>query len=208
MTGAKSQRHWDNVYDAKRFNEVSWYQGTPERSLELIKSTGVPPDGSIIDVGGGASTLVDHLLDEGYTDVTVLDIAANAFAQSRARLGPRADAVNWIVADITRFDPQREYQLWHDRAVLHFLTDAADRDRYVRVLNAALAQGGYLVLSTFGPEGPLKCSGLDVRRYDINRVEALLGEAFDLLGYDLKTHTTPQGSTQQFLYSCWIRRGH
>ncbi len=206
MTDAGAQRHWDDVYQAKRFSEVSWYQGTPERSLELIRNTGVPLDAPIIDVGGGASTLVDHLLDIGFSDVTVLDIAANAFEQSRARLGPRADAVHWLVEDVTCFDAQRKYGLWHDRAVLHFLTDAARRDRYVRALNKGLAQGGYLVLSTFGPEGPLKCSGLDVRRYDIESLQELLGDAFDLLGYDLDTHTTPQGATQQFLYSCWYRR--
>ena len=206
MTSADTQRHWERVYGSKQSTEVSWYQPRPERSLQLIRDAGVPVDTPIIDVGGGASTLVDHLLDDGYRDVTVLDIAASAFEHSRERLGPRADRVEWIVADVTRFDAQRSYGLWHDRAVLHFLTEAADRSRYVQVLDKALAPGAHLILSTFGPQGPLKCSGLDVRRYDMDMVTELVGELFELRGDEVETHTTPGGSTQQFLYTSWIRR--
>lgn len=207
MTNADRQRHWDGVYGSKQSTEVSWYQPRPERSLQLIRDAGLPADAPIIDVGGGASTLVDHLLDEGYRDVTVLDIAASAFEHSRERLGPSADGVQWIVADVTRFDAQRAYGLWHDRAVLHFLTDAGDRDRYVRALDKALAPAAHLIISTFGPQGPLKCSGLDVRRYDIDMLTELVGDRFDLQVSELETHTTPGGATQQFLYSSWTRRG-
>ncbi len=207
MIVADAQRHWEQVYATRQSTEVSWYQPRPERSLQLIREAGVPVDTPIIDVGGGASTLVDHLLDEGYRDVTVLDIAAGAFEHSRARLGSRADKVEWIVGDVTRFDAQRSYGLWHDRAVLHFLTASADRDRYVRALEQALAPGAHLVLSTFGPQGPLKCSGLDVRRYDIDLITELIGDLFELRSDELETHSTPGGSTQQFLYTSWVRRG-
>ncbi len=207
MTHADRQRHWEWVYGSKQSTDVSWYQPRPERSLQLIRDTGIPADEPIIDVGGGASTLADHLLDDGYRDVTVLDIAAGAFEHCRERLGRRAEQIEWIVADVTRFEPERQYGLWHDRAVLHFLTDAADRDRYVRVLEKALSPEAHLVLSTFGPQGPLKCSGLDVRRYDIEMLTELVGDLFELRSDELEAHTTPGGSTQQFLYSSWTRRG-
>ncbi len=207
MTRAGTQRHWERVYGSKQSTEVSWYQPKPERSLQLIRDVGVLSDTPIIDVGGGASTLVDHLLDDGYRDITILDIAASAFEHSRARLGSRADTVEWIVADVTRFEAPRSFGLWHDRAVLHFLTDADDRQRYLQALESAIAPGAHLILSTFGPEGPLKCSGLDVRRYDTDMMNELVGDLFELRSEELETHTTPGGSTQQFLYTSWIRRG-
>ena len=206
MTYADRQRHWERVYGSKQSTDVSWYQPRPERSLQLIRDTGISADTPIIDVGGGASTLADHLLDDGYRDVTVLDIAASAFEQCRARLGSRAEQIEWIVADVTRFEPARQYGLWHDRAVLHFLTNAADRDRYMRALEKALSPEAHLVLSTFGPQGPLKCSGLDVRRYDVDMLANLVGDLFELRSSELETHTTPGGSTQQFLCSSWTRR--
>lgn len=206
MNGVEGQQHWERVYGSKQSTEVSWYQPRPEQSLQLIRDADLPANTPIIDVGGGASTLVDHLLDAGYRDVTVLDIAAGAFEHSRRRLGSRADDVEWIVADVTGFDAQRSYGLWHDRAVLHFLTEAAARHRYVEVLDSALSRGAHLVLSTFGPEGPRKCSGLDVRCYDIETLTELLGDRFELRSSELETHTTPGGSTQQFLYTSWIRR--
>ena len=207
MTRAGTQRHWERVYGSKQSTEVSWYQPKPERSLQLIRDTGISSDTPIIDVGGGASTLVDHLLDDGYLDITVLDIAAGAFEHSRARLGARADTVAWVVADVTQFEAPRSFGLWHDRAVLHFLTDADDRQHYVRALTGALAPGAHLVLSTFGPDGPLKCSGLDVRRYDTDMMRELVGDHFELRNEEIEIHTTPGGSTQQFLYTSWIRRG-
>ena len=156
---AERRKHWDGVYRSKASTEVSWYQDVPDRSLELIKAAEHPLNDAIIDIGGGASTLVDHLLDAGYGDLTVLDLAETALDHSRERLGERADSVNWIVSDVVHFEPQRLYRLWHDRAVLQFPTDAKDRERYVDVLRRALVPGGHAVIATFGPAGPLKCSG-------------------------------------------------
>ena len=205
MTQAR-KRHWEDVYESKSAGEVSWYQATPERSLALVKKTGMSREAPIIDVGGGASTLVDHLLDAGYTDLTVLDLAAAAFEQARARLGARAQSVDWLVADVMRFEPPRRYRLWHDRAVLHFLTEAADRERYINVLQQALEPGGHVVIAAFGSDGPKRCSGLDVRRYNVDLLKELLGPEFALQSHELENHQTPTGAVQQFLYSCWTRR--
>ena len=198
--------HWQDVYGSKDPTEVSWYQPVPEQSLQLIRETGVAKSDPVVDVGGGASTLVDHLLQEGYSDVSVLDISGNALEQSRARLGKSADAVDWIETDVTTFAPPRQYALWHDRAVFHFLTDPADRDNYVDVSSRAIASNGYLVLATFGPEGPLRCSGLEIQRYSVQRLRDLLGDHFRLGSHHLEDHLTPMGSTQQFLYSWWQAR--
>ena len=199
-------RHWDGVYGSRAFDEVSWYQPLPERSLRHIEDAVANRDAAIIDAGGGASTLVDHLLDAGFNDVTVLDISGRALQQARHRLGTRADAVNWIVADVRTFLPEREFSIWHDRAVLHFLIDADDRARYVDVLQRALLPGAMLVLSTFGPDGPLKCSGLQIRRYDIDMLMELLGSCFELQDHEFEDHETPAGAQQQFLYTRWVRK--
>ncbi len=175
-------------------------------SLRLIEETGVSQQDAIIDVGGGASTLVDNLLSAGFKNATVLDISENALQLSRHRLGVQANLVNWVVADVTAFDPAWEYSLWHDRAVFHFLVDDEDRASYVDVLRRALSPGGSLVLATFGPEGPLRCSGLQIQRYTTDRLVELLGSDFELQHHEFEYHQTPTGSTQQFLYSCWTRR--
>ena len=206
MNRAARRDHWQNVYGSKAFTDVSWFQPRPERSLQLIEQTVVGRDEAIIDVGGGASTLVDHLLADGFSDITVLDIAGLAFEQSKKRLGARADDVEWIVEDVTSFQPARTWQLWHDRAVLHFLIEEQDRTRYVDVLRKGLAPGGHIVLATFGPDGPLKCSGLEIRRYCVDSVSELLGPDFELLSHEIEDHLTPSRATQQFLYSCWTRR--
>lgn len=200
------REHWDRVYGTKDPRKVSWYEPRPERSLALVRGTGLALDAPVLDVGGGASTLVDHLLDEGYTDVTVLDIAGGALEAARRRLGPRAGAVGWIEADVLDFEPGRRYELWHDRAVLHFLTDARRRALYLETLKKALAPGGHVVLATFGPEGPTRCSGLDVRRYSVDRLSALLGADFEAHADSLEMHRTPGGGEQQFLYGWWVRR--
>lgn len=205
MTGRKA--HWDRVYGDKTSTEVSWYQEVPDQSLALVHNSGLAKHDAIIDVGGGASTLVDHLLSAGYSDVTVLDLASNAFNQARARLGERAAHVDWVLSDVLHFTPQRLYRFWHDRAVLHFLTDPADRRRYVEVLKTALEPGGYAAIAAFGPDGPLKCSGLEICRYNVGMLQDLLGPGFELQSDELVDHRTPMGSSQQFLYSCWIRRG-
>ena len=201
------KNHWDDVYQGKSATEVSWYQDSPDRSLALVDSTGIAKQAPIIDVGGGASTLVDHLLESGYSDVTVLDLASAAFDQARVRLAARAVEVDWVVSDVTRFRPRRRYRLWHDRAVLHFLTEATDRERYVDVLRRALEPDGHVIIATFGPEGPKRCSGLDVRRYSVDLLSELLGTEFILQSHELENHQTPTGALQQFLYTCWARRG-
>ncbi|MGI9263423.1 MAG: class I SAM-dependent methyltransferase [Gammaproteobacteria bacterium] len=199
--------HWEGVYGNKASTEVSWYQAVPEQSLTYLRNTGASQQSSVIDVGGGASTLVDHLLDTGFTDVTVLDLADSALEQTRKRLGDRAASVDWVVGDVTRIDPGRKFDIWHDRAVLHFLTEPADRERYVQTLKGALNKGGHAIISAFGPSGPLKCSGLEIRRYTIEMLQELLGPEFELQEYDFEDHQTPMRSTQQFLYSRWVRRG-
>lgn len=195
--------HWEQVYATKASTEVSWYQPVPEESLRLIRETGVPLAAPILDVGAGASTLADQLLESGYEDISVLDIAAGAFEQSRVRLGALANLVTWIVADITEFQPLRQYSVWHDRAVFHFLTDAGDRERYLRVLRSALQPGGHLILAAFGPQGPLRCSGLQTSRYSVNGLQNLLGADYVLRAHEINAHQTPAGSTQQFLYAWW-----
>ena len=199
--------HWEQVYESKKPTDVSWYQPVPEKSLQLIHATGVDSADAILDVGGGASTLVDNLLADGIEDVTVLDISAQALRESRSRLGESADSVHWIESDVTEFRPERRYDLWHDRAVFHFLIEAVDRKRYIRIAKDALRAAAHLVLATFGPEGPLRCSGLEIRRYGIEQLQDLFGADFELRQYETQDHETPSGSVQQFLYCWWQLRG-
>ena len=203
MLTEQRKSHWEQVYGTKQATEVSWFQPVPEKSLELIRATGIEHEQAILDAGGGASTLVDNLLAEGFVDVSVLDISAKALLKSQERLGEKAGEVTWIEDDVTAFVPARRYDLWHDRAVFHFLTDAADRDCYIDVVRRSLKSRGNLVLATFGPQGPLRCSGLDICRYSVEQLTALLGEDFDLQSHELDEHRTPSGSVQQFLYSWW-----
>jgi SAM-dependent methyltransferase len=195
--------HWQTVYQTRSPTEASWYQAVPQRSLELIQGAGLLPEAAILDVGGGASTLVDHLLAAGFADLTVVDIAPAALDAARARMGAAASRVQWIAADITGWQPVRRYGLWHDRAVFHFLVDPTLRARYVDVLRTALVPGGHVVIATFGPEGPTRCSGLDVRRYSADELSAVLGPSFHLVGSQVEEHITPAGGTQQFLYGWW-----
>jgi len=195
--------HWELVYATNDPTDVSWYQGAPERSLQIIAATGVGSDAAIIDVGGGASTLVDNLLDTGFDDITVLDVASAALAHSRSRLGDAARTVTWIEQDILNFEPGRPYQLWHDRAVFHFLTEKNQQQQYVDVLRKAVEPGGHVVLATFGPDGPERCSGLPVECYSIDQMAEVLGPGFELRAHDLEEHNTPTGSVQQFLYARW-----
>jgi len=195
--------HWQRIYAEKRPTEVSWHEPIPEKSLQLIRSTGVARHEPILDAGGGASTLVDHLLAEGYTDVSVLDVSRTALEHSRARLAESAVRVDWIESDVTEFEPSRKYALWHDRAVFHFLTESAERDKYVEVSYRTLRPKGHLVLATFGPGGPERCSGLEICRYGVEELQDLFGVRFTLRRHELDEHRTPMGSTQQFLYSWW-----
>ena len=200
---AARKTHWEQVYATKLPTDVSWYEPVPAQSLAFIRATGEPPTAPILDVGGGASTLVDHLLQSGYSDITVLDIAGRALEHARTRLGKLAAHVTWIEADITHFQSTREFSIWHDRAVFHFLTHADDRERYFGVLRRTLRPGGHLVLATFGPQGPTRCSGLEVQRYSEREISELLGTDFALRMHRVEEHRTPMGTVQQFLYGWW-----
>lgn len=193
-------RHWDAVYAARRPTEVSWYQRDPRLSLALIEAAGVAPDDPIIDVGAGASYLVDRLLERGFADVTVLDVSELALQRVRERLGGVGARVAVVRTDVLAFEPARAYALWHDRAVFHFLTDPDDRRRYVDVLSRAVRPGGHVVIATFAPDGPPKCSGLPVERYDAEALSATLGAGFELLRAEEEAHRTPSGAVQPFQY--------
>jgi SAM-dependent methyltransferase len=199
------RQHWDHIYQTRDPASVSWHQPRAVVSLERIQSA-CPDRGSrILDVGGGASTLVDHLLDAGYEAVGVLDVSPTALDLARARLGPRARRVEWFAADVTRFVSPRPWDLWHDRAVLHFLLEEPDRAAYRAALHSALAPGGHVVVATFGPEGPTRCSGLDVQRCGVRQLGRILGPGFELVSSELETHVTPAGADQQFLYASFRR---
>lgn len=198
MESFDRKTHWEKAWRSKRADETSWHQAVPDLSLSMIRNSGLDPEEPLIDVGGGASPLVDHLLDRGFHDLTVLDISAAAIAQTRKRLGNRAKRVNWIESDITAFEPGRCYRFWHDRAVFHFLTSTADRQRYVEVLQRALAPGGHAVIATFAPGGPLKCSGLDIVQYDAAGLQAELVGGLALREQQIEMHRTPAGNEQKF----------
>ena len=197
--------HWEKIYTTKARHQVSWYRPHLETSLALIKRAAGDRTASVIDVGGGESTLVDDLLEQGFQNITVLDVSHVAIDVNKTRLGERARGVQWIVADITQveLDP-RAYDVWHDRAVFHFLTAQEQRTAYVRQVSRSVRSGGYVIVSTFGPEGPTKCSGLDVVRYDADSLHDQFGARFHLVESSKEIHQTPFGTTQQFLY-CYCR---
>lgn len=198
MKAPERKKHWEAVYGSRAAEETSWYQRRPDISLDMIRDACPDRDAGLIDVGGGASTLVDHLLSDGYSDLTVLDLSAAALAQAQTRLGEAARRVAWLEADVTRFEPPRRWALWHDRAAFHFLVDRADRQAYLQRLGAALTPGGQVIIATFAPDGPPRCSGLEVVRYDAETLAAELGPPYSLLESRWETHRTPQGREQRF----------
>jgi hypothetical protein len=193
--------HWDNVYATKAETAVSWFQPHSARSLELIDSASPDRKASVIDVGSGASTLVDDLLTRGFADLTVLDISEVPLSRSKARLGKAADKVGWIVADITQWTPVRTWDIWHDRAVFHFLTERTQQDAYIAALMKATLPGATIIMATFALDGPEKCSGLPVQRYSPKTLAARLGARFSLVSEGRETHKTPWGSEQRFSYA-------
>ncbi|RQH09519.1 class I SAM-dependent methyltransferase [Bradyrhizobium sp. RP6] len=199
--------HWDHVYATKGEAEVSWFQDSPSTSLDLIRAANPDHGAAIIDIGGGASRLVDALLQDGYRNVAVLDLAANALDAAKKRIGGAASIVDWIVADATTWRPAKSYDVWHDRAAFHFLTDPRDRAAYVERLRSALTPGGQVVIGTFAPDGPEKCSGLPVQRHDSASLAAELGPEFELVETRSETHRTPWDSTQAFQFSRFRRSG-
>lgn len=206
MNMPNRQTHWENIYTTKREDEVSWFQERPAISLELIKSVGATLHTSIIDVGGGELRLVDALLQDGFQDVTVLDISGAALAAAKARLGGKAAKATWIVSDVTAWQPSRHYELWHDRAAFHFLTDPADQAAYVKRLAEALAPGGHAIIGTFAVDGPERCSGLPIVRYDAESLAGVLGDPFTWLETRRHEHRTPSGAVQKFQFSVFRRR--
>ncbi len=201
-----TKTHWESVYETKPAEAVSWYAPHLRESLRYVAQAAASKCVAIIDVGGGESTLVDDLIDEEYSDITVLDISATAIEVTKRRLGPLGARVKWLAADILEAEfPVGAYDIWHDRAVFHFLTTADQRQRYVRQVLKALKSGGFAIVGTFGPEGPEKCSGLQVTRYAPSELHGAFGEPFELLGSSIEQHTTPWGSPQQFVY-CYCRR--
>ncbi|MBR1179989.1 class I SAM-dependent methyltransferase [Bradyrhizobium sp. KB893862 SZCCT0404] len=198
--------HWQNVYATKGEAEVSWFQDSPTISLDLIRAAAPDHSAAIIDIGGGASRLVDTLLQDGYRDVAVLDLSANALEAARKRIGPAASKVDWIVADATTWRPAKTYDVWHDRAAFHFLTDPQDRMAYVERLRSAVARGGQIIIATFAPDGPEKCSGLPVQRHDSASLAAELGPDFELVETRSEMHRTPWDSTQAFQFSRFRRQ--
>jgi SAM-dependent methyltransferase len=198
--------HWQNIYRDKSPLDVSWYQKEPKLSLELIHHTGVQHDEAIIDVGGGASVLVDFLCKEGFTNLSVLDISENALASAKQRLGDAAKTIEWFEADITAFSPPHPFSIWHDRAVFHFLTEKSDRRKYVSTLKQALRPTGHLIIAAFAIGGPEKCSGLEIVQYDASKLKAELGEEFQLAEEKNEIHLTPANKEQKFRYFRFVRK--
>lgn len=202
----RTKDHWEKVYSTKATEAVSWFQAHADLSFDIINATGVAYDAAIIDVGGGASVLVGDLLDHGYSNLTVLDLSAAALSAAQKSLGSRATGVQWIEADITKANlPDYRFDVWHDRAVFHFLTSPEDRAAYVRAVFRSVKPGGHVIVATFAEDGPTQCSGLPVMRYSADELHSEFGESFSLLNHRKETHHTPSGSVQQFVY-CYCRR--
>ena len=199
------REHWETVYSTKEVDKVSWFKPHLDRSLAFLEAANIDKNAGVIDVGGGASTLVDDLLDRGYLNVTVLDVSRSALDAARDRLGDRAALVQWICADITTVQlPVGAYEFWHDRAVFHFLRDPSARVRYVAAVRRSLKPGGHIVVATFGPHGPEKCSGLEVMRFTAEEIHAEFGSPFARISSATEMHKTPWGAEQEFVY-CYCR---
>lgn len=197
------KQHWETVYNTKQPNEVSWTQDVPHTSLQFIQSFNLPKDAAIIDIGGGDSNLVDHLLDLGYSNITMLDISEKALERAKQRLDDKAKNVTWIVSDITAFKPETNYAVWHDRAAFHFLTSPEQINTYRDIVNNHVSE--YVVIGTFSDKGPLKCSGLDITQYTETSLETLFSDSFEKLNCLEEEHTTPFDTTQNFVF-CSFRK--
>lgn len=205
MNDTDRKAHWDHIYQTKQPDEVSWYQPVPTTSLEFLKQYDIPLTAKIIDIGGGDSYFVDHLLGMGYRDITVLDISEVAVQRAKARLGEQADQVKWIVEDAATFQPEEKYDFWHDRATFHFLTREPEIDHYIHTVQQSLQPGGILLIGTFSEEGPEKCSGIYIRRYDEASLTGRLKHAFEKIDCFKVDHKTPGGTVQNFIF-CSFRK--
>jgi trans-aconitate methyltransferase len=205
MSEVGGSGHWNEVYSTRREDGVSWFEDTPDLSLRLIDRSGIAPDAPFIDVGGGASRLVDRLLERGFTDVTVLDLSSRALDNAKSRLGDAASKAGWVVADVSAWRNDRTYGIWHDRAAFHFLTETAAREAYLATLRQAVAPGGFAIFGVFAPDGPATCSGLPVMRYDARQLAQLLGSSFELLHQERHAHKTPWSVEQKFQFALFRR---
>ena len=199
------KQHWENVFETKNENEVSWFQDYPKTSMDFVNLFNLPLDANIIDVGGGDSHFVDALLDKGFNNIYVLDISSNAIERAKHRLGERASKVNWIISDITEFEPPVQFDFWHDRAAFHFLTTEDSIYKYVSIAEVAIKKDGYLILGTFSENGPKKCSGLDIKQYSETSLLARFEVSFDRIKCINEDHTTPFNTVQNFLF-CSFRK--
>jgi len=206
MVTGDRKRHWNEVYSKKGPEDLTWSQPRPDASLSLIRDAGVAPEARILDVGGGTSFLTAFLLEEGYRHLSVLDVSDRALAIAKERTGAWSSEIEWYEADVATFEPPHRWDLWHDRAVFHFMTTKEDRAAYLRTLNASVAPGGHVVIATFAPDGPQRCSGLDCLRYSPEALHAVLGGGYELRGSIEENHETPAGGTQKFVYS-WFQKG-
>lgn len=201
-----TKTHWEHIYETKSPTQVSWYQEHAKFSLQCIQNTGIRKTDHIIDVGGGASTLVDDLIRNGFQNITILDVSGTALQVARQRLGAYAVQINWMEADITQADlPPNAYDVWHDRAVFHFLTQANDRQRYIDSVRTSVRKGGHVIVATFATDGPERCSGLEVVRYSPESLHSEFGEDFEVVDSTRETHHTPFGTEQKFIY-CYCRK--
>lgn len=199
------KKHWNNIYQTKGLEEVSWYQRVPVTSLDFVAQFNLPMTARIIDIGGGDSYFVDHILDLGYQDITILDISEQAISRARERLGSRAEKIKWIVADVANFQSTEKYDLWHDRAALHFLTDEKEISSYVHNLKASVNLRGYLIIGAFSERGPKQCSGINIKQYSEESLTDRLRHFFEKIKCFTIDHKTPSGSKQNFIF-CSFRR--
>lgn len=200
MENFDRKNHWENIYETKQLEEVSWYQPIPEASLSFIKEINLPSDAAIIDIGGGDSFLVDNLLKWGYTNVSVLDISEKAIERAQERLGTKAKNVKWIVSDVTAFEPYEKYDLWHDRAAFHFLTDQNEVARYAEITSRNVNPNGFLFVGTFSENGPKKCSGIDIQQYSEETLSKVFINSFEKIKSFTTDHPTPFGTVQNFVF--------
>ena len=200
-----AKEHWENIYQTKKPDEVSWYQEKPETLLDIIFRIGIDKNAKIIDVGAGVSRLIDHLLALGFRNMTVLDISSNALNESKKRLGDKAKNIEWIVSDVREFKTKDKYDLWHDRAVLHFLTEEKDIRKYVELVRTYVKPNGYIIVSTFSVNGPKKCSGLDIKQYSEDSMKKLFSGFEHIKSFE-EEHITPWGASQMFICSVF-RKG-
>ncbi|MCE2742184.1 MAG: class I SAM-dependent methyltransferase [Fluviicola sp.] len=200
MENQERKKHWENIYQTKQLNEVSWYQPVPQTSLDLISKYVKSFDAKIIDIGGGDSFLVDHLIKLGYTNISVLDISEAAIERAKIRLGENANKVSWIVSDISKFEPTEKYDFWHDRAAFHFLTNKEEIQSYVQLVQASINSNGILSIGTFSENGPLKCSGIEITQYTEDSLSNLFTNGFEKIESFLVDHPTPFDTVQNFVF--------